>query len=237
MRRIVAVTFTCLALATAQMASAAFIIEVDTDGLDDGILAFSPNFSFGGDTTTASQSGASTAVGLTGGDSIFGGNGMNSSDTYVFSYEPGVDGDNEAFAAGTPLNNDGDVASGLAAGGTGLYNVYVTWPITDNISAGSEPTNFRLTDGTSDLFTSSYDPNGGDGANTGVSTGNEWIFVGSAVLDAGTEYQLIQTSSANGFVSMRSSGAMFDLQVPEPSTIVLGCLAFCGGAALIRRRR
>ena len=44
---------------------AAYLIEVDIDGLDDGNLLYSPDFAFGGDTTEAYQSVAATAVGLT----------------------------------------------------------------------------------------------------------------------------------------------------------------------------
>ena len=41
------------------------------------------------------------------------------------SYTPGVDLDNTVLTAGTNLGN-GDLATGLT-GGTGLYNVYITW--------------------------------------------------------------------------------------------------------------
>ena len=90
----------------ASTSQAAYLLEVDTDGMDDGNLAFNPGFTFGDDTTTASQSAASTAFGMTGGDSVFGGNGSAFPDTYVFTYTPGT------------------------------YAVFATWPFTANVSGG-----------------------------------------------------------------------------------------------------
>ena len=153
--RILNLLCTFLFVVTSLTAHAAVVIQVDIDGLDDGVLTYSPNFSFGGDTTSASQSAASTAVGLTGGDSIFGGNGVVSLDTYVYSYTPGTDGNNYTPAAGTALNNDGDVCTGVLAGGTAVYNVYATWPLSSNVSGGL--TSYTLTDGASNLFSVSVD--------------------------------------------------------------------------------
>ena len=47
----------------------------------DGPQSLHPNFSFGGDTTAASDSIASAAVGLVPHQSLFGGNGVNLPDT------------------------------------------------------------------------------------------------------------------------------------------------------------
>lgn len=193
----------------------AYVLEVDTDGADDGVLTYHPNFSFGGDTTTASQSAPSAAVGLTGGDSIFGGDGVESPDTYLYTYTPGVDGDNFTFPAGTPLNDDGDLSTGLANGPSGQYAVYTTWPFTENVSGGL--TTYSLTDGMNTLFTVDIDQNG---------LGDEWVFLGEATLDAATMYTLSQESASNTFVSMRSSGVLFE-RVPEPSTAVLAAVAAC----------
>ena len=40
-----------ITLPLTQVSGAAFLIEIDTDGADDGPITYSPNFSFGGDTT------------------------------------------------------------------------------------------------------------------------------------------------------------------------------------------
>ena len=222
--RILNLLCTFLFVVTSLTAHAAVVIQVDIDGLDDGVLTYSPNFSFGGDTTSASQSAASTAVGLTGGDSIFGGNGVVSPDTYVYSYTPGTDGNNYTPAAGTALNNDGDVSTGVLAGGTAVYNVYATWPLSSNVSGGL--TSYTLTDGASNLFSVSVDQ---------VNTGNEWVFLGAATLDQSKTYQLIQQAGANTFVSMRAAGVLFDAKaVPEPSGFLVAVL---GGTILMVRRR
>jgi hypothetical protein len=221
--RVLACSLLLLALPTAQ---AAFLIEVDVDGLDDGVLTFSPNFGFGGDTTTASQSSPSSAVGMSGGDSIFGGNGVNSPDTYLFSYTPGVDGDNLPLAAGTALNTTGSVATGLAAGGAGPYNVYATWPLSNNISG--DPVTFTLSDGVGDLFSVTLTTN---------DTGNEWFYLGTALLDPATTYTLSQEAGSNTFVSMRAAGVLFDAAVPEPTSLALASLVVCGVAVAARRRR
>lgn len=209
-----------------QLTQAAFLIEVDTDGADDGNFAFSPNFAFGGDTTSASQSNASTAVGITGGDSIFGGNGTTN-DTYTFVYSPTTDIDNLSLAAGTALNAAGDTATGLMGGAIGVYNIYATWPFTSNVSGGL--TSFDLPHDSGTLSVQ-VDQNGIGSA----GTGHEWIFLGTADLSPGTSYTLTQTSGAATFVSMRSSGVLFE-RIPEPSTALLLVVALA--TAGLRRRR
>lgn len=179
-------------------AHAAFIIEVDTDGLDDGVLTYNPNFAFGGDTTTASQSAPTAAVGTTGGDSIFGGNGVLQPDTYLYSYTPGADTDNLALAAGTVLGG-GATATGLVGGVSGIYSVYATWPRTENVSGGL--TTYSLVDD-GGLVPVSIDQN------TNLS---EWYYLFDVDLTAGNAYTLIQEAGSNSFVSMRSAGVLFDL--------------------------
>ena len=74
--------------------------------------------------------------------SIFGGNGVNSPDTYVFSYTPGTNADNTVYAANAVLGSttgfpgQGNLATGLVGGVSGRYNVYMTSPPTTNISGG-----------------------------------------------------------------------------------------------------
>jgi hypothetical protein len=206
-------------------AQAAYLIEVDTDGADDGVLTYNSHFAFGGDTTTASQSATSTAYGLTGGDSIFGGDGVAELDTYVFTYDPSVDADNLAIPAGTDLGG-GILASGLTGGAPDRYSVFATWPITSNVSGGD--TAFTVTT-SGDSFTLDFDQNGG-----GAGTGNEWIKLGEIDWTSGP-ITLTQEAGANTFVSMRSSAVMFEV-VPEPSTFALGALGLIG-LAMWRFRR
>ena len=220
-RYFLAAVATATAFSTALPAHAAFVLEVDTDGADDGVLTYNPNFSFGPGTTTASQSSPSPAVGMTGGDSIFGGDAADPDrDQYLYSYTPAVDGDNINLN-GQPLNDDGGFG-GPAAGGSGLYDIYATWPFSTNVSGG--PENFRLSDGSSDLFDVFIDQN---------NKGSEWVFVGQATLDANTEYQLIQTAFTNSFVSMRSAGVLFN-KIPEPATALLALMA---GVLMVAIRR
>ena len=223
--------FALLAAASCLMAvnvQAAYLIQVDTDGADDGPISFPANFSFGNGGTTASTSSHSAAVGLAPGDSIFGGDGTPA-DQYIFTYDLDVDGDNTPIAVGTPLNGAGDVAGGMAAGGSGRYKVYATWPFTSNVSGGDS--NFALSDDlTNSLFNVDIDQNNG-----GAGSGNEWILLGDVTLDAARTYTLTQTAGDSSFVSQRIEGILFD-RIPEPTTAVLAALSALGVAAARRRR-
>lgn len=209
-----------------QGAQAGYLLEIDTDGEDDGVLTYNPNFSFGGDTTTASQSSPSSAFGMTGGDSIYGGNGSESPDTYMYAYDPGVDGDNLLIPAGTDLGG-GILASGKTAGSPDIYSVFATWPFTSNVSGGLT-TFTATTDG--DDFVISLDQNA-----DGAGSGHEWIKLGEIAWSSGG-ITLTQESEANTFVSMRSAGVMFE-PVPEPSTFALGALGLLTLAARRRKAR
>jgi len=219
-------SITALAVTTLfgiQTAQAGYLLEIDTDGLDDGVLTFNPNFSFGGDTTTASQSAASTAFGMTGGDSIFGGDGSALFDTYAFTYDPGVDGDNLLIPGGTDLGG-GNLASGKTAGAPDTYAVFATWPFTSNVSGGL--TTFTATTA-GDNFVLALDQNAG-----GVGSGHDWIKLGEITWSAGP-ITLTQEAGANSFVSMRSAGILFE-PIPEPTAFALGAL---GLLTLAARRR
>lgn len=269
--KVIVVRLACVAMLVGLTATvhASFVIEPDIDGLDDAMLVPSPNFSFGGDTTSASSSIAvgagptptsSPVVGTTGGDSIFGGNGSSLPDTYLYTYQPGVHGDNTAIPAGTDLNDDGDKASGLAAGTSGRYRVYATWPQSQNVSGGdifpigpnSGQILYALNDGSSDIASSleiqnedvdlnvwpNSNPVGVPTGSKGVDgnlKGNEWEFLFEVVLDAGTTYELRQEPTvANSFVSMRSGGVLFE-RIPEPTSVLLVLAGM--GCLLASRRR
>jgi hypothetical protein len=209
-------------------ALAAYIIEVDTDGADDGVLTYNSHFSFGGGTTAASQSGASTAFGMTGGDSIFGGNGAP--DTYVFTYNPSVDADNLAIPVDTQLGEAGysSYASGLTGGSPGIYSVYATWPWTSTVSGGLT----QFSGSTSgDTFVTDFDQNGG-----GIGTGHYWYKVGEINWTSGAITVTMTPEDSSGYVSMRAAGMLFEYeQIPEPS--VLAMLGFASFLMLVVRRR
>lgn len=233
---------TAVALSMAVTAHAAWILEIDTDHTTVGnTVAYNSHFSFGGDTTGGvGVSAASPAVGMTGGNSIYGGNGGNLPDTYVYTYTPAVDGDNLVLAAGTPLNDNGNVAGGGTAGATGMYTVYATWPRTTNVSGGL--TQYTLSDGVGTIFTTTINQNtildnSYPGPPAPLGGGGEWVPIGVALLNSGTTYSLTQNpTSANTFVSMRAAGILFDpvVDVPEPSMFILTGMAFVG---LLARRR
>lgn len=222
-------------LGMAVSANAAFLVQVDTDGADDGPFTPSPNFSFGGDTTTASTSIVGVAAGLPVGDSLFGGDGAAIPDTYLYSYTPGSDADNLSLATGTPLNDDGDVSFNLNGGASGTYRIYAAWPRTENVSGGDTRYAVGTSDGDGSLLDVLIDQNE-DGivpvtaplGTDGNQKGNEWQFVGEVSLDAGTTYFVTQQpSSANSFTSMRASAVMFEL-VPEPTSALLAALGLAG---------
>jgi PEP-CTERM motif len=220
------------AVLMASSAQAAWVMDVDIDGLDDGPVTLNPNFGFNADTGSFGfSSSASNAVGHNAADSIASGGATLGPDTYITTYTPAVDGDN-VNVAGLALNDEGDVGGALLAGGSSLYRIYATWPTTNNVSGGL--TTFALNDGIGDLFNIQLDQNTVQDTDGDGSAGDEWIFLGEVTLDANTTYTLTQNSSANTFVSMRLSGYLFDA-VPEPAS--LGLMGIGGLALLSRKRR
>lgn len=222
-------TFVACFLATAPT-TAAYLLEIDTDGADDGVLTFNPNFAFGGDTTTASQSVAASAFGLTGGDSIFGGDGVAELDTYLYSYDPTSDADNLVIPAGTDLSGSGDLASGLAGGLPGVYAVYATWPATTGVSGGLVTYDLLNPSGAV-VATTQIDQNGLTGL---------WVELFEAPLafspldPLDDTFTLRQTAGANTFVSQRAAAVLFEYvgPIPEPSAALLTLVA---SAALLAR--
>ncbi|MEQ8850242.1 MAG: PEP-CTERM sorting domain-containing protein [Phycisphaerales bacterium] len=221
MNRTIALAF-AVALA-AGAAPAAYLFEIDTDGLDDGVITYNPRFSFGGDTTIASQSATAALFGATGGDSIFGGDGTNLPDTYVYRYAPDAEADNLAVAAGTDLG-EGNLATGLTGGGAGLYRVYAGFPFTTNVSGGL--TTYSVTTA-GDSFSVGIDQNGG-----GAGRGGAWLLLGE-INYTGGDITVTQSSEINTFVSMRAYGVLFEA-VPAPGTTALLGL---GALVAVRRRR
>jgi peptidoglycan/xylan/chitin deacetylase (PgdA/CDA1 family) len=178
-------------------ARAAYLIEVDSDGRDDGHLAYSPDFAFGGNTTGATQSVAATAIGLGGGDSIFGGNG-NHPDTYLYTYRPDAQADNCYLDPGTPLGN-GHSASGAAGGGPGRYAVFAAWPASTNVGGGL--TRYRIdTAGASATFAADQN-----------TSGNTWVKIGEIDYVSGA-ITVTQTPTVDHYVSMRAAGVLFERQ-------------------------
>lgn len=213
-------------------AQAAYLLEIDTDGMDDGVLTYHPGFSYGGDTTTASQSSPSSAFGMNGGDSIFGGDGTAEPDTYVYAYNPSAQADNLAVAPGTDLG-EGNTASGRVGGGPGSYDVYATWPFTSNVSGGL--TTFDAATA-GDSFQEVLNQNDVDLiAPVPDGRGHVWVYLGSINYTSG-DIVVSQSSGSNSFVSMRAAGMLFERTVPEPSSIVFACFAGFSALLTVRRR-
>jgi len=203
---VIATLFIFIPVATTQ---AAYLIEIDTDGADDGVLTFNSDFAFGGDTTTAAQSVTSTAYGTTGGDSIFGGNGSNEPDTYVFTYTPADDADNLDIPPGTPLS-PGRTAKGYPGGMPGVYRIWATWNFTQNVSGGL--THFTISTANAADVNVDIDQNDG-----GAGSGNEWIYLGEIEYsDEQSQIAVTQSATSNTFVSTRSYGVLIERKDSPP---------------------
>lgn len=238
-------------------ARAAFMVEAHSSGKANANFAVIPG---AGNATGASASTASSAAGVSATNSIFSSNNTIAGvvDVYRFSYTPGSNADNTAFAAGTALGNssasdpDGAgaglpvyaiaplMASGLVGGDTGLYNVYFTSPSSTNVNpAGSQ---FDIT---SDAPIVTLNPVNLNDTNTGPDevvggtfTGganNRWLKIATVPLTAGTTYTVTVTSNVDSFVSQRAHGVMWERVIPEPAALGLISTGL-GALALVRRR-
>lgn len=216
----------------ASAANAAFLVQVDTDGADDGPFTPSPNFSFGGDTTTASSSSLSGAPLLPVGDSLFGGDGINEPDTYVYRYDPTSDADNLATGGaflGVDLAGDPVYGSGQTGGAPGLYRVLAAWPGTENVNAAG--VTYEAVSG-SNSFSVLVDQNTANDATGGFD--DVWVLLGVIEYDGSSGIIVSQKAEVNSFVSMRAAAVLFE-PIPEPSTTVLALAALAGLAARSRR--
>jgi hypothetical protein len=203
-------------LVAASGVQAAFIVEAHSSG--------KANMNFTG---TGSASAKSTAIGCTASNSLF----LTSAGSrdYVYKYTPGVDLDNTPLTAGADLGN-GDLASGLVGGTTGLYNVYITWPATTNVNAAGAK--LTITNDATDVVIAMVNMNTGGTGNPGGN--NAWLKIAEKVqLTAGTTYTVTQTALAASYVSMRSHGVMWEQQVPEPMSLLL----LGAGALAVRKFR
>jgi hypothetical protein len=225
-----ALLFAALLACAVSPVRAAFIVQPDVDGSSAGTaITINSHLTFGNGTSPPSVSTPGTAAGLQPGNSIFGG-ASTTQDQYIYSYTPGPDADNAVYSAGQNLGN-GNTASGVVGGGSGTYKVYASFPLSANISDnGATPTSYVATS------------NGGpvsvginQDSDTNGNVGNVWVLIGSVDLTAGTTYTVTQTAPSSAFVSMRSTGVMWELQVPEPATFGLAAVA-CLGFLAARRR-
>jgi len=208
-----------IALVTAG-AHAALIVETHESGLAFDNFTGTPRYSVT----------PSTAIGITATSTAYGSTVVSDPDidVYVFSYAPVTDVDNTTIAAGTDLGN-GDLASGLTGGGSGLYNVYTTWPASLG-DLGLMATLTVTSDG-ADVVSYWNQRTGMSGDPGGT---NAWLLIAEGVfLTAGNTYTVTQVSDDGVWVSMRSAGVMWEA-VPEPATLMLLGL---GGLMLRSRRR
>jgi hypothetical protein len=187
-----------------------FIAETYIDGR--GYTNFSPNGIPGYSTFAISE-----AIGCIGTKSAYGGDA--DPDIYTFYYSPMSDGSNYSIPIGTDLGNDiagNDVCtSGYASGYTGLYNVYVSWPYSTNVSGGL--TNITVTSSDDNDVIVSVDQDGD--SPTATPGADEWVLVAKDVpLSKDNTYTLTMIPTENSLVSMRAQGVMWEaVSAPLPS--------------------
>lgn len=196
----VVVLLVIIALITAG-AQAAFVVEAVSGGMANA------NYTGSGRISTAYPRG-STAPGVQADNGVFGASGDH---VYVFSYTPGTDTDNVTFPQDTNLGN-GNLASGLVGGRTGIYNVYATWCTSSNVHASG--CYFTTAHNGTDTVTGTINQNQ-------PSEGTDkWMLIAQGVtLTEGVTYTITQTANSTEYVSMRNHGVMWEA-VSEPLTLI-----------------
>lgn len=230
----IAGTATLIVLSALGPAHAAFIIATD-GSLGAGNYAYTgPPAGSVASTSTASGGNLPATTDPTPTfftlNHIFGGNGTT--DEYTFTYSPALDGDNQAFAAGTPFNSlQGLFASGLSGGGAGFYDVYRLHPANPGVSGGNTTYQIKLNGGLE--LTQVIDQNAAN-LGTGENIGR-WELIGNVGLaNASDTLAVTMTPDSSTFVSMRASGIMLEYTgpIPEPASALLlglGTIALLGG--------
>ena len=202
-----------IALVTAG-AQAAFMVETWAGSVGYPVPGLAnANYSGDGRPSSDTYPSPSRAVGVTAASAVFGGTGDH---IYTFSYTPtltGADQDNVTLAAGTDLGN-GNTASGLLGGGTGLYNVYATWRTSTNVSTAG--CYFTVTDDGGQTVTGTINQNA-------PSEGTDkWMLIAEGVpLTEGVTYTITQTANSTGYVSMRNHGVMWEAVSESPTLLTL----------------
>ncbi len=187
---------------------AAFMVEAHSSGL--------ANENFTSLYGSPFNSIPSTAIATTATNSVFGGDG-DGPDTYIYSYTPGTDADNVTLPAGIDLGN-GDLATGLTGGASGLYNVYITWPTSSGVNtAGCRIT---ITSDESDIVLDPVDMNTGYTGDPGGN--NAWLRIAENILlTQGNTYTVTQVANSDAWISQRSHGVLWEKTVvPEPDLLL-----------------